>query len=341
MSNVQVISVHVPKTAGTTFRNLLMQAYGSEYVCCDYPGEYQGPGTTVVEPQTKVIHGHFLAAKYAQSHESAKRIVWLRHPLTRLISYYFYGKNNPATTSLDVKNMSLLEFSQIPSTQNEVARYLEGLQPEDFYFIGIQEYFLEDLTELQLMLDWPAIQLDRHDNQNQSDDYHAFLASVMEDSKLLSHLLELNSKDMALYEQALKFRAQRRQELSDAYGLQLSWHWAQPEIKNLKHKLTQAQEQLIFAQSRQISPSTFPKTQEAKALEDLKDETFLQEVQSLDDEAFVAETYRRYLKREADKVGHAYYLNQLTEGVQRQQIIRSFCRSKEFQALANKNLGES
>src|SRR5690349_11399388 len=104
-----IISIHIPKTAGTTFRYLLLDIYKNKLIE-DYPEEfiqeYQDVSDTeyflhkdifTLHPFSKFnrkvwkylftqecIYGHFEFARYAQVPNS-QFITWLREPVQRLI----------------------------------------------------------------------------------------------------------------------------------------------------------------------------------------------------------------------------------------------------------------
>ncbi|MEG3889934.1 sulfotransferase family 2 domain-containing protein [Microcoleus sp. Z1_A1] len=96
-SQIEIISVHVHKTAGGTFGRALKQVYGELQVFSDYQGENleSSLAKLFVQPQVKVIHGHFAARKYKGYFSSAKRIIWLRNPIIQFISGYFFWKSQP------------------------------------------------------------------------------------------------------------------------------------------------------------------------------------------------------------------------------------------------------
>lgn len=57
-SNMELISVYLPKTAGSTFKEILLQVYGTNQVILDYKPNWHNVLNT--PPEARVIHGHFL-----------------------------------------------------------------------------------------------------------------------------------------------------------------------------------------------------------------------------------------------------------------------------------------
>lgn len=45
-----------------------------------------------------------------------------------------------------------MEFAQIPEIRNEMSAYVGGRNLTDFYFVGTQAFFKDDLTDLAKML---------------------------------------------------------------------------------------------------------------------------------------------------------------------------------------------
>lgn len=218
---LQVVSVHVPKTAGTSFRAILQQVYGDDNVVrLDYPLELERikiDRKVWEENQlplgVRVIHGHFNAQRLKQRveiPESARMITWLRHPVDRVISDYFYlqsrlqhfleqGGHN--TTILKKMQRSLFEFASAEVNQNVQSRWLAGTPLSEFTFVGIQEFYDTEVASLSRALGWT-----KEPNIPQHN--------ITEDRPEVSEaeraqIAALNTKDMVLYEQALQLREQR------------------------------------------------------------------------------------------------------------------------------------
>ncbi|MDE5095791.1 MAG: sulfotransferase family 2 domain-containing protein, partial [Trichodesmium sp. St11_bin5] len=161
-TGVEIISVHVPKTAGSAFTRVLFKVYSPEAVFLDYPYEkdYQRQFMKEGDANVRVIHGHFPGSRYKHKFADAKRIIWLREPVNFLISYYCFNKVFRRTVFYDLlqqKNFSFWEFAQIPENQNIMSVYLRDMKLEDFFFVGIQEFFEEDLQQLKNLLFWPDV----------------------------------------------------------------------------------------------------------------------------------------------------------------------------------------
>ena len=119
---IEIISIHVPRTAGTAFKEVIRQVYSSEQIFFDYPhkGRIRNRMLTKQKPEVKIIHGHFPAPKYNQKFPGAKKIIWLRSPIKRLVSFYFFWKSWQILLANDQEdlgnskdtNLSFIEFAE-------------------------------------------------------------------------------------------------------------------------------------------------------------------------------------------------------------------------------------
>jgi hypothetical protein len=149
------ISIHIPKTAGTTLGYLL--DYGTErrilYVysktyenVSDEDIAYWSEHKKFVEHQFDVIHGHFFYKKFSSIFPNAKYITCLRHPVERLISQWNHevleGKSEIALAAS--KGMSIVDWVESDSNLKKVlALHLEGRELKDYDFIFSHEKFAE------------------------------------------------------------------------------------------------------------------------------------------------------------------------------------------------------
>lgn len=248
-SQVEIISVHVHKTAGSTFGRALKQVYGEMEFFGDYqPENFEKTLERLsAQPQIRVIHGHFAAGKYKGYFPSAKRVIWLRNPIIQFISGYYFWKSQPQKNvffSQEHKymvenNISLLEFAEIQAKKgiNPLADfYCRDVNLSDFYFVGVQEFFQDDLAELKQVLGWPDFKMEVF-NQNKYPNYREHLQKALDDKNTLKKLTEITSKDMELYETALDMRAKRQ-------GLSSSFEQYDLSLSASREKLSQVQTKL-------------------------------------------------------------------------------------------------
>ncbi|WP_150111603.1 FkbM family methyltransferase [Oscillatoria nigro-viridis] len=257
---VEIISVHLPKTAGSTFRQILIQVYGSEQVFCDYfldgftEKVESRPVTHALEwisPQHRVIHGHFPVSKYKEYFPEAKWIIWLRNPILKLISYYFFQKGIPATDDsplirhIQETQMDIFEFAELPAIKYWSApSIISGMKLSDFYFVGIQDFFKEDMEDLKKKLGWSEMEVSVF-NENPYPKYQNLLQEMLDDSKLMNNLEHILSADMELYQEALNLREKRRGESKAA-----SVNQHKLELSKKESSLEQIQIDLERSQSK-------------------------------------------------------------------------------------------
>ncbi|MEL7222402.1 MAG: sulfotransferase family 2 domain-containing protein [Bacteroidota bacterium] len=210
---MKIISIHIPKTGGTSFYHILQQVYGAnlsisykrrDIIPLLQNGVFHPPH---LSPTTPVLHGHFYYSEIAKMHQrtDARIICWLRDPIDRLISnYYFFraGLLNPSRNPLlYTKNKhriqeTLLEFAQRPENRNRMSTFLAGLALDQLFFWGFQEDFESDIRCLGAMLKWPTIKMPHLNRREDTDRKIA--------SSLRSQLEMLNQQDIELYQKLRK-----------------------------------------------------------------------------------------------------------------------------------------
>jgi hypothetical protein len=224
-----LVSVHLPKTAGTSFRAALEAHYGDSLLedyamlpmqlprgrrewralCDAYNALHQIPAFT------RAIHGHFLPVKYrvVLRHRPTRYITWLRDPVDRLVSHYHYWKRDyggddpkqPLRNRMLRECWSLERFCLGPELRNLYRQYLWFFPPGRFAFIGITEHYAQDL-------DWFA----HHLLRTASVDVVRALANPDHpdgtyeiDPTLRQRIEAHHAADLALYRQALGQREAR------------------------------------------------------------------------------------------------------------------------------------
>lgn len=255
----EIISIHIGKTAGTAFRRVLSEVVGQENVLWDYaPYPYQPPAP--LPNNINAIHGHVPARKYLEYFPDAKWIVWLRHPVFRLISEYFFAQiykdsHNPLHVELVQKQLSLLEFAEQQSAQNIQSQQVKGKPLSEFYFVGVQEFYAEDLVELRQKMGWPEFEVTT-ENTNPHPTYFQDLQEILRQPSLIKQLALWNREDMELYQEALSLRATRRQEPISLQYTIAGLKQSQPLIRHLQNKLTQLEVQLQEQQKPALTMKT-------------------------------------------------------------------------------------
>ena len=228
-----IISTHMPKTAGLSFRATLEEFYGSAFThdYSDYPlnnkpsdrrnsamEHNRSVGSKLEEYRgVECIHGHFLPFKYLAlaDHIDCKFVTWMREPVARLVSHYDYWQRayDPDSSSTAALHRRVVEqcwtieqFCLAPELRNIYTELLWQFPTERLDFIGITEFYEEDLryfSRVFLGHNTEPRKLNRRDDEP---------GSIRKDdisSSLREEIMLYHAEDMALYKQALAVRESR------------------------------------------------------------------------------------------------------------------------------------
>jgi hypothetical protein len=218
-----IFSIHIPKTAGTSFRRALEERYGSKLAL--YYGVHD-PKTTdslrvpreklaeaaarLPEAGYEVLHGHyplrFVAPLLKQP--SAQVWTWLRDPVERTLSHFDFYRERPlelTTLARRVKagEVDLETFSDLNGMRDLQSRYLKGLPLERFAFVGVVEQFELGLA---LLFGDKAPALARR--------YNATMDRAAATAGQRMRIAINNPRDMQLYAQGLRLLVERLVEVA-------------------------------------------------------------------------------------------------------------------------------
>jgi hypothetical protein len=211
-----IISVHIPKTGGSTFVKILRKC-AEEVLYLDYdlggsPAvllHRRRPLTVPFEsiaddleslPGRSVIHGHFAPKKYSGRFPNAIYVTWLRDPVERVVSHYFYWHRtylpgDPLWEQVVGQKLSLEQFAQLAFARDVYSRWFSPLGVERFDFIGIMEEYDRSL-ELFRRLICPEVKFRmtvKNSNPNRQGNFYDL------GPELRRKILELNQRDAYLY----------------------------------------------------------------------------------------------------------------------------------------------
>jgi len=213
-----IISVHIPKTGGTTFVEALRKC-AEEVLYLDY-GEEAGaptalfrhgkPLSTPPEPiisdldllaGRSVIHGHFPAKKYRTRFPNAVYATWLRDPVERVVSNYLYWQRSHIPgdrrwEQVTTQKMSLEQYAQLNFSRDLQRAFIFPLSIEEFDFIGITEEYDRSL-ELFRRLFCPETQFDTTVHKFGNPDRQGKFYDL--DPQLRKRILQLNERDACTY----------------------------------------------------------------------------------------------------------------------------------------------
>lgn len=204
---------HIPKTAGTSFRNALESKFGVDAIVRDYgknaPETSQVVQESVYERQdlyslytslvtdgTPAIAGHFSADKYARVFSVTSSITFMREPVERVISEYKHFKRHKNI------NDSLIEFARLPRNINAQTRYLRSVSLYAMGLVGITERYSESL---QLFEHEFGIKLEKLNNNIAPRS--RFTEKIGDE--VISEITEINHDDISLYRNAKNLLGER------------------------------------------------------------------------------------------------------------------------------------
>jgi hypothetical protein len=201
-----IVFTHIPKTAGTSIRNMLIEALPDTVKSLDYgadtakiKGEFinayasdasMPDGILALrrkfEPAQRLLMiGHMPAERYLGVFHPASFIAFVRDPVDRIVSAYKYHSR-----FLNFRG-TFSEFYQMPRHHNVQSRTLTDLDPQTARFIGVTEQMPEMLEALSRHL---GVELkDRKDNVSRRSGEPAV------DERTRAHILVLNEHDLHLY----------------------------------------------------------------------------------------------------------------------------------------------
>ncbi len=215
-----LVSVHIPKTGGVTFRSLLKKHFGTKLLY-DYQDRPMSDPTFLrnIKACKKAIfldkdlysydciHGHFMPVKYSFLKNKCF-IIWFRHPVERIVSRYFYMKNHSDFSSnqffkyIKDKNISLEDFCKIKHFHNVYSKYLWGVSITDFGFIGITEDYDNSLKRFCCYFGVNS-EFDKVVHKNANDFVKKENNCYNVSDSVLNIIYKNNKKDFLIYDKAV------------------------------------------------------------------------------------------------------------------------------------------
>ena len=152
------VSVHIPKTAGTTVAEIFSRSLRRRIIF-DYDG-YDNPfvasdlitrHTEFIEQYFRVLHGHFYAKKYFDVFPNAHFIATLRHPVDRVISQYMHEYNENSSDAwyhkaIQSGEMDVVDFAAQQGVGDAMSLHLAGRPLQEYDLLIVSESLKQSMA---------------------------------------------------------------------------------------------------------------------------------------------------------------------------------------------------
>ncbi|OLN32142.1 Wzt carbohydrate-binding domain-containing protein [Desulfosporosinus metallidurans] len=228
--------LHIPKTAGTSLFTLFRTALGESNVFeVPYLDVNIGKRRAEAIKDFSLVGGHLTFEQMQTDFEQERyRIVFLRHPVDRFVSMYYFNQSRmdmgdptvrlAKTKDFDSFLAAICETEDFEDIRNIQTRFMTGsfwtkLLPNErialakenllkMDFVGITEYFADSIDLLCLDCQWlPTAEIPRENISIGRPELKKI------DENLIKKIMEFSSLDMELYSYGLELYEAKKREL--------------------------------------------------------------------------------------------------------------------------------
>lgn len=208
--------IHIPKTAGTSFRKGAESHFGESRICYDYGIQvpetspavhrhiYKTPDSwaffqALKENDHAMLSGHVPLGKYVAGLGLRQSMTFVREPLQRIASEYKHFVRHYGFTG------SFEAFYRMPRFVNRQSKMLANNPPETLGFIGITEHYAESLSLLNWRYGTEIPLLSQNLGRRQLEEHHEMTEAQA------TELSQLNRRDLEMYRHCLELFAKRQE----------------------------------------------------------------------------------------------------------------------------------
>ena len=222
---IKLFSIHIPKTAGTSFYRTLKANYPeliSPSLRREHIFEMKEKGLSLKDylgPEVEVVHGHVMASEAMDmiKNDHPKVIAFFRDPVERVISNYCYfldllhhpeqQQQNPQVYELNKhrKNESIYEYAEMEENRNVMHQFVQPLNAEDIYFAGLTEQYADDVQKLADLLHWQQVETPFLNSKK-----HLWERYIKITQDIRFFVKKQNEKDVELYESVRTLRSRQK-----------------------------------------------------------------------------------------------------------------------------------
>jgi len=214
-TNIPLFFIHIPKTAGSSFRQAAEIYFGKDLTFYDYGPEYKDTHPKITEYEynngdrfaagryiithARFLSGHAPYSKYASFFHPNNIITFVRSPEQQICSHFEHYIN------LHGYKKSFKEFILEKRFANIQSRMLNGIGIQGIGFVGLTEEYQDSVSLINSIYktDFKPLQI----NTNQQKSSPNYILSSEELELIHSH----NKEDFALYQAACeRFERQKK-----------------------------------------------------------------------------------------------------------------------------------
>lgn len=231
-----IFFIHIPKTAGTSFRKTAEKHYGADQVICDY-GIHSAETSAILKQQgpdnldlwltlqqilgvnPALIVGHVGAMRYAPLIPTRNITTLVREPLIQALSHFNHFRRHHSYTG------GFPEFIREPRFTNLQSRILQGVPIKAFGLLGLTNQFSAYIEQFNALFCTELSEM----TLNTATNLELTTATVMEQDK--QDFLTRNEADIYLY-RAVSALVEQRTAFAQAPA-----KWTHGDITHIKDRV--------------------------------------------------------------------------------------------------------